>query len=138
MERLPEFIANHWVLTGLWLFLAIALATTVIRSGGKSLAPALVGGLVNRAGAVVLDIRADTEFRAGHIAGSLHVPYSQLKDRLGDLEKHRGKPLVVVCNLGNTAGDASRLLKQAGHADVYRLAGGITAWRSENLPVVKS
>ena len=138
MERLPEFIANHWALTALWIFLAIALVTTIIRGGGQKLAPALVGSMVNRNNGVLIDVRGDSEFRAGHIAGSMHLPYTQLKDRLRDLAKHSGKPLILVCNMGTTAGEAARVLKQAGHKDVYCLAGGLTAWRAENLPVVKA
>lgn len=138
MDRLPEFIVNHWQLSAAFVVLAVLLVVVESRRGGKNLSPALLGAVVNRDNAVLLDIRADSDFRAGHVAGSINIPHAQLASRLGDLEKYKGRPLVVICNLGNTAGDAAVALMKAGHAPVYRLAGGITAWRGDNLPVVKA
>jgi len=42
---------------------------------------------------------------------------------------------VFICNLGQVAGSA---LQQVGHADAYRLDGGITNWKAQGLPLVKS
>lgn len=137
MDRIPEFIANHPLLVGAFVVLAILLIATEARRGGKSLSPSLVGGLVNRQNAVVLDIRADSEFRAGRIAGSIGIPQAQLASRMDELKKHEGKPVIVVCAQGFTASDVAKTLIKAGHAPVYCLAGGINAWRGENLPVVR-
>lgn len=137
MDRLPEFISNHWLLSGTFVILATMLFMTSSRSGGKALSPALLGGVVNRDNGVLLDIRADSDFRAGHIAGSLNIPQTQLAARLSELDKHKGRPVIVVCNMGHSAADAAKQLHKAGHALVYRLDGGITGWRNENLPVVK-
>ena len=57
--------------------------------------------------------------------------------RQASLADYRGRPLVIVCNMGHSAADAARQLMKAGHEQVYRLDGGITAWRNDNLPVVK-
>ncbi len=138
MERIPEFVANHWGLVLAFVILAVLLFALETRRGGKLLAPALVGRVVNRENGVLLDIRAESDFRAGHIAGSINIVHAQLASRIADLEKHKGKPIVVVCNLGQSAGDAARQLIKAGHAPVYRLTGGITAWKGDSLPVVKS
>lgn len=138
MEHIPEFLARHWQLAAAFVVLAILMVITEIRRSGKSLAPALVGLLVNRENAVLLDVRVDSDFRAGHIAGSVNVPFAQFTSRIGELEKYKGRPVVMVCNVGSSAADAARQLVKAGHAPVYCLAGGITAWRGENLPVVKA
>ena len=138
MDRIPEFITNHWPLAAAFVVLAAMLALIESRRGGKSVAPALVGALVNRQNAVLLDVRVDSDFRAGHIAGSVNIPFAQFGSRIGEIEKHRGKPLVMVCNVGSSAADAAKQLVKAGYAPVYCLAGGISAWRSENLPVVRT
>lgn len=138
MDRLPEFIANHWLLSAAFVFLATLLVVTESRRGGKNLSPALLGAVVNRDNGVLLDIRADSDFRAGHIAGSIQVPATQLATRLAELDKYKGRPVIVICAQGHTAADAARQLKAAGHEPVYRLAGGLAAWRGENLPVVKA
>lgn len=138
LARLPEFLANHWLLSSAFVVLAVLLIATEARRGGTKLSPALVGGVVNRREGVILDIRADSDFRAGHLGGSLHVPATQLASRLGELDKYKGRPLIVVCAMGHSAGDAAKQLIRAGHAPVYVLAGGIAAWRNENLPVVRA
>ena len=137
MDRIPEFIAQHPLLVCAFVVIAVLLIATESRRGGKSLAPALVGGLVNRQNAVLLDIRADSDFRAGHIAGSINIPQTQLATRLDDLKKYQGKPVIVVCAQGYTASDAAKSLLKAGHEPVFCLAGGLNGWRAENLPVVR-
>ena len=137
IERLPEFVGNHPLLVMGFVVVAVLLIGTTMRAGGKSIAPALVGSLVNREGAVLVDVRPDADFRAGRIAGSVGIPLSQLSARTEELRKHQGKPLVLVCDVGNSAGEAARQLIKAGFAPVYVLAGGLSAWRGENLPVVK-
>ncbi|MCL4722111.1 MAG: rhodanese-like domain-containing protein, partial [Gammaproteobacteria bacterium] len=131
------FIANHGLLSGLFVFLLAMLIAGEIRRGGRGIPPALVGSLVNRENAVVLDIRADSDFRAGHIPASIGIPLDQVQSRVGELERYKGRPVVVVCNMGNSTGPAVQALAKAGHETVYRLEGGITAWRGENLPVVR-
>lgn len=138
IERLPEFIANHAFLSAAFVVIAVLLIATETRRGGKSLAPSLVGGVVNRDQGVLVDVRSESDFRAGHIAGSINIPHTQFASRVADLQKYLGKPLVVVCNMGSSAGDVANQLVKAGHAPVYCLSGGITAWRGENLPVVRS
>lgn len=138
MDHIPEFLARHWQLASAFVVLAVLLAYTESRRSGKSLAPSLVGSLVNRENAVLLDVRADSDFRAGHIAGSVNIPFAQFASRIGELEKYKGRPLVMVCNVGSSAGDAAKQLVKAGYEPVYCLSGGITAWRGENLPVVRA
>lgn len=138
MDRLPDFLVHHWQLSAAFAFLAAMLVFTESRRGGLGLSPTLLGAVVNRDNGVLLDVRTDSDFRAGHVAGSINIPHAQLATRLGDLEKYKGRPLVVICELGNTAGDAAGQLLKAGHAPVYRLTGGLAAWRAENLPVVKA
>lgn len=53
-----------------------------------------------------------------------------------ELDKHKDKTIIVVCASGLNAGAACAELKKAGFT-AARLSGGITGWRSENLPVVK-
>lgn len=137
MDRLVEFITNHWMLSGAFVALLTLLVVTESRRGGRGISPSLVGSLVNRENGAILDVRTDAEFRAAHIGNSISIPLAQLASRIGELEKHRGKPVIVVCNTGTSAGDAVRQLAKAGYEQVFRLSGGIAAWRGENLPVVK-
>ncbi len=91
--------------------------------------------LMNQPGALVLDVREDAEFAAGHLPRSRHIPLGQLSSRVGELAKHKEKPVLVVCRSGSRSGSACRRLKGAGFTQVYNLKGGVLAWEQASLPV---
>jgi len=94
--------------------------------------------LINHKNALVLDVREEGEYKLGHILNSTLVPLGKLDERAGELEKHKEQPIVVVCRTSNRSTSACRWLGKHGFAQVYILAGGITAWQKANLPLEKS
>lgn len=93
--------------------------------------------LINHKGALVLDVREDGEYKAGHILNSKLIPLGKLGERVGELEKYKEQPVVVVCRSGHRSGMACALLGKQGFTQAYNLAGGIMAWQKANLPVEK-
>jgi rhodanese-related sulfurtransferase len=81
------------------------------------------------ADAVLLDVREDEEWAAGHIAGAVHVPMMQLPQRLqyepGPVTPE--KPIVVVCKMGGRSAQVTAWLRHQGY-DAVNLAGGMLAW----------
>jgi rhodanese-related sulfurtransferase len=77
-------------------------------------------------------VRAGPEREQKRIEGSLHVPLSQLLDRLPEIPT--GRPLLVHCAGGYRSSLAASLLQQRGFALVSELAGGIAAWERAGLP----
>ena len=53
--------------------------------------------LVDKSGAILLDVREDDEWAAGHAPEAVHVPMSQFLSRLDDVPEG---PLAVVCRVG--------------------------------------
>lgn len=137
MDRLLEFIVNHPELTGPFAVLLILFFLLESRRGGKTVSTHELTHLVNKEDALILDVRDAKEFREGHITESRNIPFSTLKENLGQLDKHREKPVVVVCKMGQTSGAAGRILSASGFKDVRRLSGGISTWTAEGLPLVK-
>jgi rhodanese-related sulfurtransferase len=45
--------------------------------------------------------------------------------------------MLTVCDSGTTANRAADLLRKAGYQNVFNIRGGLTSWRSDNLPIVK-
>lgn len=90
--------------------------------------------LINRQNAVVLDVREQGEYDAGHIINSRLIPTGQLKDRIGELEKYRERPIVVVCRSGARAAGATVFLNKQGFKP-HLLTGGVMAWQKANLPL---
>ncbi len=136
LAKFLEFITAHYVLSGTFIVLVVLLIVQQSRNAGRNLSSRELTAMVNRDEAFILDIRPKKEFSTGHIVGSVNISSDQLKDKMVELEKHKDKTIIVVCASGMNAGGACAELKKAGFA-AARLSGGITGWRSENLPVVK-
>jgi hydroxyacylglutathione hydrolase len=73
----------------------------------------------------VLDVRQDSEFRAGHVPGARHVELGTLAERAAHLPP---RPTVVMCGHGERAMGAASLLARAGRSEVAVLAGGPQDW----------
>ena len=82
---------------------------------------------------VVVDVRSEKEYNAGHIAGSLNIPLTHLKDNLARLPKT--VHLVVHCEGGYRSAIATGLLQKHGFDNVLDLVGGLKAWAGSQLPV---
>lgn len=100
-----------------------------------------VSGLAERlrAGDVrLLDVREDDEWEEGHVEGSLHVPYHELRDGILAELRANGKPLAVACSVGNRSSIAVSLLKRAGLEDLFHVAdGGVADLAGEGIELVK-
>ena len=87
-------------------------------------------------GAVLLDVRNEDEWQAGHIAGALHVPMHLLPQRLtyepGQLTPD--VPIVVICKLGHRAAQVTAWLNRQGF-DAVNLDGGMQAWHEAGGPM---
>ena len=93
--------------------------------------------LINHKNALVLDVREPDEYKSGHVLNAKHIPLGKLNERLGELEKYRDQPIVVVCRSGKRSGAACAILVKQGFAQAYNLAGGVMAWQKSNLPLAK-
>ena len=139
MDRLLEYITRHPVLAGGTALLAIAVLAyeaSRARSGGQSVGPMDAVRLMNQ-GALLLDVRSQAEFDAGHILDAKHVPQEQLASSVETLKKYRDKVVITCCESGMRSGSAARVLQAQGFTKVVNLKGGLQGWRGENLPVVK-
>lgn len=137
MSQLFEFVGNHPILVGIFAVLLTLFIRNETQRGGRGVSPQELVNLVNKEGAVVIDVRDSKEFAAGHIVDAVNVPHTALEGRLAELEKYKEKPVTIVCKMGQHAGTAGAMLRKAGFASVSRLSGGMTEWRNQNLPVVK-
>jgi rhodanese-related sulfurtransferase len=137
VEQIFEFISNHYILVSAFVFLLVAFVINEGKLGGAAITPTNLVNLVNREGAVLVDIRDTKEYSAGHIAGALSMPISSIDARIGELESYKDKPVVLVCKMGQHASAVGRKLKALGFENVRRLSGGMAEWTASSLPMVK-
>ena len=139
MDRLLEYITRHPFLAGGTAALALAVLAyeaSRARSGGQSVGPMDAVRLLNQ-GALVLDVRSQAEFESGHILDAKHMPQDQLASSAEALKKYKDKVVIACCESGMRSGAAARVLQAQGYTKVVNLKGGLQAWRTENLPLVK-
>lgn len=85
-------------------------------------------------GALVVDVRIEPSFRAGHIPGALNVPVSDVQARAPEiLRLSAGRAIVTYCSCvhEHTSAVAAQTLAAAGAKDVSALLGGYPAWVAE-------
>jgi rhodanese-related sulfurtransferase len=139
MDRLLEYVASHPLLAGGTALLALAVAAyefSRARSGGQAVGPTEAVRLMNQ-GAVLVDVRSQAEFDSGHILDARHVPQDEVAKAAETLKRFKEKVVVVCCESGMRSGAAARVLQAQGFTKVVNLRGGLQAWRTENLPLVK-
>lgn len=79
---------------------------------------------------LVLDVRRDDEWATGHVPGALHIPHTELRERIGEVrERANGRPVRVMCASGVRSAIAHRVVSQAG-MDSASLSGGILTLRA--------
>lgn len=137
MDQFVTFLANHYLLSGAFVVLVILFVLNEMGRGGQSVSPVGLSQLANKENARIIDIRDSNDFRAGHIAGSENIPYARLAEHIAQLKSEPDRPIVVVCNIGQTAGAAGVQLRTAGLTRVYKLDGGISGWKAQSLPLVR-
>jgi rhodanese-related sulfurtransferase len=81
--------------------------------------------------AILIDVRQETEWDAGHAPMATLIPLAEVPDRLDDLPKDR--LIICACRSGARSLRAATFLQENGF-DVVNLAGGMIAWFSEDLP----
>lgn len=76
---------------------------------------------------LVIDVREQEEWNAGHIDGARHIALSTLlQGRIPDLPGER--TIVLYCQKGQRSLQAAQILKQNGYDNVRNLEGGYEAW----------
>jgi rhodanese-related sulfurtransferase/DNA-binding HxlR family transcriptional regulator len=104
------------------------------RDGVEQLTAAELARRLERGDVVVLDVRPESEFRAGHIAGARSAPLASLDELAGTLPKRR--QIVAYCRGPYCvyADEAVRLLRSRG-LEAVRLDVGFPEWRRAGLPL---
>ena len=141
MQEIMQFIGRHPVLSIACIALLGAVLFTTFKglmSEVKVITRGEATRLINKKDAVVVDVRQRDDLRKGHIAGAINLLPSDIKaNNVGELEKHKSQPIIVVDGSGMQAQEPASALNKAGFEKVFVLKEGIAGWRGENLPLVR-
>ncbi len=141
MEQLIDFARDNFILSGIWIALVVMLVYSFVAplmSKANRVDNHQATLLINKEDAIVLDIRAQKDFKSGHIIGSKQMKPEEVRE--GDfskLEKYKDKPIIIVCAMGNLASGTANKMVKDGFTNVNVLSGGINAWQGASLPLSK-
>ncbi len=108
-----------------------ATANAAAPSGaGVGVTPSAAAG----ADTVWVDVRTPAEYAAGHVRGAVNIAYDQMEQRWSELERYRGRPIVVYCRSGHRASIALQVLQAHGFTTASN-GGGLAALSQRGEPV---
>jgi rhodanese-related sulfurtransferase len=86
---------------------------------------------------IVIDVRPEVEYRAGHLPGARSLPLAEIERRLAELPAD--KEIVAYCRgpFCLMSDEAVRLLRQRGYR-AHKISDGVAEWAAEGLPVEAS
>jgi len=86
---------------------------------------------------VLVDVREDNEWAAGHAAGALHLGRGIIERDIEAKVPDKNTWLVLYCGGGYRSALAADNLQKMGYTDAISLDGGWKAWQLAGLPVEK-
>jgi rhodanese-related sulfurtransferase len=90
-----------------------------------------------REGHLLIDVREDNEYAAGHAAGAIHLSKGIIERDIETRVPDKSTTLVLYCGGGFRSALAADALQKMGYQNVISLDGGWRAWNSAGLPVEK-
>lgn len=138
MQQFIEFIGNN-----LALFAAAALIVALIIAnevhgnvtGGKRLSASEAVRMINDREPLVVDLRATSDFKKGHLLNAVNIPAAKLESRINELGKDKARPIIMYCALGGSSRESAAKLRKHGYTEVYPMRGGMNGWLQSSLPI---
>jgi rhodanese-related sulfurtransferase len=100
----------------------------------QTITPQELKARLDAGGLTLLDVRTPDELLLSQLPGAVHIPMSELQDRVGELNP--AAPIAVLCHHGVRSEMAARFLERNGFAKVSSVSGGIDAWSTTVDPSV--
>lgn len=140
-QEMLLFCKNHLVLMLIWCFLLIIILYIFYMNwmySGFKISCEKAVFLINKKGAVVVDMRNSEEYYSGYIVNSINISIKDIKENdfiLGSRLKNN--PLILVYNSSDRfLYSVKKDLNRLGFTQVYVLEGGISSWVDGGFPLL--
>ncbi len=89
--------------------------------------------LLKEGNIVIVDVREESEFAAGHLDNTLLLPRGVLEFKIGNLPElaDKSKAVLVYCRTGGRSAMAAQTMQTLGYTNVLSMAGGFEAWQKD-------
>ena len=121
------------------LLLASLLSSSALFAESvPAVSPQQAAQMQSEKNAVIIDVRENDEWNAGHIAGAIHIPLGEISNRVGELAKYQNQPVIMQCRSGARSAKAADILTKAGFMNVHNMEGGLNAWQKADLKTIQA
>ncbi len=134
MDQIIEFISNHLILFFSFviiLFMIVSFEVGALTSKFRALTSFELTSLINRDKITLIDLRAEEDYKIGHIIDSINLNIDAVEKK----EFDKKLPVVTYSNDENDAIKAAKKFVQLDYQTVYYLQGGIKSWIDNDMPL---
>jgi rhodanese-related sulfurtransferase len=140
MNNFINFLVAHWILSTMFLvLLSFYIIVEVLYSHkDNKISPQLAVALLNHQHAIVLDLRPQAAFEAGHIIDAIHFPAAQATENYKKIQKFQKKPVIIVGEAKPEIAKVMKKLQELDFQQICQLIGGMQEWVASGLPTTGS
>ena len=132
------FLIDYWFYSvPLFLFVFLFFRSEM-KKGGQRISPNDLTRIVNKENGMIIDLRKKELFETGHITGSKNIPSADFDNNSSDLDKHKDKPIILICEMGRDSANIGEKLQKRDFKQILILKGGMLTWVEESLPLVRN
>lgn len=118
----------------IFLLLASLLGSSALFAESvPAVSPQQAAKMQSEQNAVIIDVRENDEWNAGHIADAIHIPLGEIENRVTELAKYQNQPVIMQCRSGARSAKAADILAKSGFNNVHNMDGGLNAWQKADL-----
>lgn len=89
-----------------------------------------------KSGAVLIDVREDSEFETAHADGAKHMGRGVIDRDIVQTFTDKDTELILYCGGGYRSVLAADMIQKMGYTNVWSMAGGWAAWQEAEAPIV--
>ena len=115
-RKLTKFIYALLVILTVWV------VNPVMAGSGDPEAAKQAWPMIEQ-GVLLIDVRTENEFVAGHINGALNIPWEETGNLISAIGTDKQRPVVVYCRSGNRSGKAKAVLESKGYTNIFNATG---------------
>jgi rhodanese-related sulfurtransferase len=86
---------------------------------------------------LLIDVREDSEWQAGHAVSAIHIGRGTLEREIEKAAPDKAQRVALYCQSGSRSALAADTLQKMGYTNVFSLAGGYSSYQASGLPSQK-
>jgi len=115
-RRPTQFVYAILVIVTIWL------VAPVLAGGGDTEAARKAWPMI-QSGALLVDVRSEKEFSAGHLDGAINIEWDKTDDLIAAIGTDKQRQVVFYCRTGNRVGKSMKVLETRGYTNIFNATG---------------